>query len=362
MRTLWPLGPASAWMWAGLLSASAVHAESTCDFAREGNTLRLLSDCETDETLMIPDGLTLDGQGHRIVAVDPPGGGFAGAVVRSAGTEAYLRRLVIDAGRLAAICHPQAPEDQRLRAVLFVGASGSIVDNHVVAINQGPSGCQEGTGIEVRPAPAGSRVPRVLIRGNRIEHYQKTGIFVQGPLEAQIYFNRVQGEGPLNFIAQNGIHLTDGVRGEVKFNHVSDTIYTGSEVSSTGLLVVGSDAGLALSSNHVAAADVNIRLVGVRNADVRSNFVEQATYDGIALDGLTDTTARNRVAANRIEDCDVGVSLFGRGATSNTVVLNRIDDSSSAAIQEAMGAHRNLIFNNTANGAPPAAAFEPLPL
>jgi hypothetical protein len=311
----------------------------------------LLGDCETDETLFIPAGMTLDGRGHRVTVLDPAGGSFTGAVVQNSGPLAQLRALVIDAQGLAQVCHEATPDDQRLRGVLFIGASGSIVDNQI-AINQGASGCQEGTAIEVRAgAEANPRgTPYVAIRSNVIEHFQKTGIFVEGPLNVSIQGNRVQGEGAISYIAQNGIQLTGAVRGTLELNQVSGTIFAGSAWSSTGILVVGAPGDLLISSNHVQEADVAIRLTGVSGAEVRNNLLEQSTYDGITLDGRSDDAARNRIVGNRALDCDVGIDLLGAGARFNLVTLNQISDSGSAAIQVALGASDNLVAHNWLGG------------
>lgn len=333
-----------------VLGVASARAESTCRFNRQGDTLRLAADCQTDQTLFIPAGLTLDGQGHRVRAVDPPGGSFSGAVVRNEGSRANLKRLVIDAGNLLPVCHPTEPEDLRMRAVLFMGASGSITDNRIVAVNQGESGCQEGIGIEVRAGDAGER-PRVLIRGNHIQNFQKTGIFVRGSIDVDVHFNYVSGEGPVSFIAQNGIQLRDAVRGELKFNHVSGTIYTGSEVSATGILL-NDGASLEVSSNHVVDTDVGIRLLSVSGAEVHGNLIAAATYDGVTVDGSDGPTTHNRIVANRIADCEVGIDLFGEGARFNLVTANKISASGSAAIQVVLGASANAVFGNETGGDP----------
>ena len=127
-----------------------VLATTTCTFTTSGTTMTLNGDCTTDETILIPDGYTLDGNGHTITAVDPSGGHFLGAVVKNAGSTAHVKNLTVTALGLANVCDPPGPPDNRLRGILFDGASGSITNNTtVVNINQGASGCQEGNAIEV---------------------------------------------------------------------------------------------------------------------------------------------------------------------------------------------------------------------
>jgi hypothetical protein len=108
-------------VWMGLVVAvggggasSAQASASACSLVAHGQTLLLQADCRTDHTLVIPDGFALDGRGHEITAVDPPGGSFEGAVVQSGGNEAQVRNLRIKATNLAAVCHVAEPVDRRL--------------------------------------------------------------------------------------------------------------------------------------------------------------------------------------------------------------------------------------------------------
>ena len=139
-----------------------------CVFVTHGNRYKLKNNCITTETILIPDGMTLDGQWHTITAKDPDGGHFLGAVVMNDGDQASVKNLKISADNLAAACDAG---DDRLRGILFDGASGIIEDNKILALNQGPagSGCQEGNAIEARNAPFDGTHPgtkNVKIRDN----------------------------------------------------------------------------------------------------------------------------------------------------------------------------------------------------
>jgi hypothetical protein len=209
---------ASLW----LVSSSAAFAANNCTFRTIGRVMQLQRDCWTDATLSIPDGATLDGRDRTITAIDPEGGHFLGAVVRNAGSTAYVRNLTIQARGLADVCDSAGPPDQRLRGILFEAAAGAITGNRVLDINQGGSGCQEGAAIEIRgrAAAEGTPVQYVTIADNRIEGYQKTGVFVSGAVDATIVLNRIAGLGPVDFIAQNGIQLTSGARGRIQWNRI----------------------------------------------------------------------------------------------------------------------------------------------
>jgi hypothetical protein len=210
---------------------------NTCGFTTVGATMTLTGDCTTDTTITIPDGFTLDGDGYTLTAVDPFGGHFLGAVVASAGTEAHVQDLRITTSGLADVCDAGA---DRLRGILFDGASGSITGNTVTNIRQGASGCQEGNGIEVRNAPFDGTHPatkHVTIASNTVIGYQKTGILGNGDVFAEVTGNVVVGLGPVAYIAQNGIQIGFGGMGEVRGNDISGNAYTGcsnQEAAQTG--------------------------------------------------------------------------------------------------------------------------------
>ena len=55
--------------------------------------------------------------------------------------------------------------------------------------------------------------------------------------------NTVTGEGPVNYIAQNGIQMGYGAKGAVTSNIVTGNAYSGAnQASSGGILVVGGPA------------------------------------------------------------------------------------------------------------------------
>jgi len=331
-----------------LASSSAAFAASNCTFRTAGRTMQLQRDCWTDVTLSIPDGVTLDGRGRTITAVDPAGGHFLGAIVRNAGSTAHVRNLTIEARGLADVCDSEGPPDQRLRGILFQAASGSIVRNQLRGPNQTGSACQEGAGIEVRGAlPAqGAPLQQVVIADNRVQGYQKTGVLVIGVVEADIVSNRIEGLGPVSFIAQNGIQLSLGARGAIQGNRVEQNIYTGGNAASTGILLIEAGSPLEIERNRMEDNDIGIRVKSTSDVVIQSNVVSGSTYDGIAIDGLENTAQGNQIVANRLTENAVGVDLFGAGATANEVVGNRIVDSLQLGAQLAAGAASNVLENN----------------
>jgi uncharacterized protein len=232
-----------------------VKVQLGCQFSTSGTTMTLLTDCITDDTIHIPNGWTLDGDGHTITGVDPEDDHFVGAVVANAGSVAHVTDLTVTVDGLQDACDAGA---DRLRGILFDGASGSITNSHAIDINQGASGCQEGNGIEVRNAPFDTTGPdlAVTISGNVVTGYQKTGILANGSVVATILGNTVTGAGPIGYIAQNGVQVGFGGSGLVKANTISGNSYTGPDLG-CGILFFDAD-GVKQQSNTLFANERDV--------------------------------------------------------------------------------------------------------
>ncbi len=261
------------------LRADVATDPSSCSFAIAGATMTLAADCATDATITILSGFTLNGNDHTITAVDPGGGHFVGAVVRNGGDQANVENLTVAASNLTIACDAG---DNRLRGILFQGASGSITNNTVIDINQGASGCQEGNGIEVRNAPFDGTHPNtqvVVIAGNTVTNYQKTGIVANGDVAVVVTGNTTTGAGPVPYIAQNGIQVGFGGVGEVSGNTISANFYTGCShqaaamtgcvpYTATGLLLYDVDANSVKTNNNMLRENQsNYRLVTEQSLD-----------------------------------------------------------------------------------------------
>lgn len=286
-----------------------------CSFTSDSPsmTMTLNGDCTTDTTIAIPDGWTLDGAGHTITAVDPEGGHFVGGVVENAGAVAHVRGLTVTAFGLADVCDGGA---DRLRGILFDGASGSIVGNAVTDIDQGASGCQEGNAIEVRNAPFDGTHPNtkeVLISANVVTDYQKNGITANGDVRATIRDNVVTGAGMVDYIAQNGIQLGFGATGHVKGNDVGGNWYTPEAFVATGILLFEA-SGVVVLDNTVMDSQIGVAV---------ESWCLQAP-----------AASNNKVVRNAIFGAQAGVSVHtftfssvcDPHADNNKVILNTIAD------------------------------------
>jgi hypothetical protein len=360
---------------AGVGLGSTAQAATDCTFTTSGSTMTLDADCSTDATILIPQGVTLDGDGNTITAVEPGVGHFLGAVVKNSGTVAHVRDLRIVAANMANICDPGGVPDNRLRGILFDGASGSITDNVIDGVNQGASGCQEGNGIEVRNAPfdgTGSNPTAVTITGNTVNDYQKTGIVANGNVNVSVTHNELSGLSPVPSIAQNGIQIGFGATGAVRFNTIDGNWFTGANWTSAGVLVfqasgvavqhndlVDNQSGITVESwcylggpsgadnnlvqhNAISGSDYGVSVAAyvfssscdatANNNKVINNtingtgapgstgvFVGTGVFDG---SGTTATASGNKVNANKIKGFDVAIDLTG--ATGSKVHGNHV--------------------------------------
>ena len=301
-----------------LLAASVAASAATCTFTTVKKTKILNGNCTTTTSIVVPDGYTLDGAGHTITAMDPIGNHFKGGIIQNGGAVANVTNVTVTVSGLANVC--DAGPD-RLRGVLFDGASGSITNVTALNINQGASGCQEGNGIEVRNFGASPTTIRVNIDGNTVTGYQKNGITANGDTDATITDNVVKGAGPINYNAQNGIQVGFGATGMVKRNTVSDNSYTGASTIATGILITSDQSsgdelcvGVQVMQNTVSENDVgviaqqvgfdgfnapatatNVKIVNntISKAGITNGYVYQA---GVADQGNNDKIISNTIS------------------------------------------------------------------
>jgi hypothetical protein len=119
------------------------------------------------------------------------------------------------------------------------GTRTDITNSEVRFIGDGlngtflPTGAQHGVGAAWRLGSDGS------IDSSYVHHYQKNGLLVANPGTTVTTSNsHIQGLGPVNFIAQNGVQYSDHSLGEVRNNLIEDNEYTGPQNTfSTGLLL-----------------------------------------------------------------------------------------------------------------------------
>jgi hypothetical protein len=196
-------------------------------------------------------------------------------------------------------------------------ASANVTGSSIHDIGETPlNGSQHGTAIYYRALVSGTASGTVS--GNTITRYQKNGITVNGNVSATITKNTVTGEGPVDYIAQNGIQVGYGAKATVTGNTVSRNAYTGTNLASSGgILVVGGECfgpglaytvGLDISKNTLTNNDVGVWLV---NADTNCNAPTTKTnnnvkFNTISNDAVTNTTGFNATCGYQAGVGDVG--------------------------------------------------------
>jgi parallel beta-helix repeat protein len=199
-----------------------------------------------------------------------------------------------------------------------VGAvSVNVTDSNIHDIGETPlNGDQHGAGIYYRSLTTFAATG--TISGNTLTNYQKGGIVVNGNVTAMITNNIVTGQGPVDYIAQNGIQLGYGAKGTVTNNTVTGNAYTGANLASSGgIIVIGGPCfgppnaytvGLTIATNTLTNNDVGVWLLNA-NESCRTpstktdNTVKSNT---ISNDAVTNTTGFSATCGYQVGVADVG--------------------------------------------------------
>jgi hypothetical protein len=181
------------------------------------------------------------------------------------------------------------------------GGDINVKNSSVHNIGEVPfNGTQHGVGIYFVDGGTGS------IHKNMVSLYQKGGIVVTGlNSSAKIQQNTVTGEGPVNYIAQNGIQVSRGATGDVSNNTVSGNAYTGLGGASSGGVLIFGGCGGPLTTG-----------VDVKNNTLINNDVGVFLFNGPDADcgGIPATPTNNSAHNNTITNSAVtNISGFGPG-------------------------------------------------
>lgn len=144
------------------------------------------------------------------------------------------------------------------------------------------------------------------ITGNHVWRYQKGGIVVTGETcSATISENIVNGQGPVDYIAQNGIEVGLGATGLVMRNTVTGNSYTGTSTVSGGIIVFGGPGYQGYFSGYDGAYSVGVQIVGntvigndvgIWLTQVDANFNPPATATNIKV--INNTVSDDAVTNN----------------------------------------------------------------
>jgi parallel beta-helix repeat protein len=228
------------------------------------------------------------------------------------------------------------------------GGSANIIGNHITLIrNSGYPGTSCGFGEAVRVGRmAESTSGSAQIAGNIIDKYERNGVTIDNAgSSAGIINNRVFGAGAGNgstIETQNGIQVSRGATASILHNFVSQNIFGGTGMASTGIFLcansvsfgcTGTSGAVVTDHNSVASNDQGIYMAGSGSggsgtgATTTHNRVKSSGKEGIVLDGTSNS---------EVED--------NKSDSNGTSGIKAFDNSNSNDIQD------NKVNNNGANG------------
>jgi len=151
-------------------------------------------------------------------------------------------------------------------------SSAAVINNNIHDIGETPlNGAQHGIGIYFRSFFLNGSATG-MVSNNTLSLYQKGGIVAIGQgVNVTITDNSVTGQGPVNYIAQNGIEIGYGARASVMRNTVTGHAYIGTnDAAAGGIIVVGGDAYGTCPDGNPCPYTVDTRIVQniVRESDV----------------------------------------------------------------------------------------------
>jgi parallel beta-helix repeat protein len=177
-------------------------------------------------------------------------------------------------------------------------------------------GTQHGVAVYYRALGTGTATG--TISGNTLTNYQKGGITASGAVSATITNNTVTGQGPVNYIAQNGIQVGYGANATVTGNTVTGNAYTGANLASSGgILVVGGPCyglpytvGLTIKNNTLTGNDVGVWLFNAAADCVHAP--DKATNNIVKMNAISNDAVTNTTGFTATCGYQAGVSDLGK--------------------------------------------------
>ncbi len=149
--------------------------------------------------------------------------------------------------------------------VVVNAAAVDVATTTIHDIGESPlNGSQHGVGVlytTINQAGASTGTAATgTLSSTTITKYQKNGVVISGSgAKVSLLNNTVIGEGPVNYIAQNGIQISFGASARLVDNDVSLNNYTPSKVTACGLLIykAGGVSGATKTGISYIKADNN---------------------------------------------------------------------------------------------------------
>jgi hypothetical protein len=218
--------------------------------------------------------------------------------------------------------------------VLNNGGSVTVRNANIHDIGEVPfNGSQHGVGVYFVYDTGATGA----VLNSHVWRYQKGGIVVNGPSDsATVANNVVNGLGPVNFIAQNGIQFGWGAEGTITHNIVTGNAYTLLSIwDSEGILVFGGPGvgatyttNMQIANNTATGNDVGIDMGnysdGVTPAPKSTN--NKVINNTVSNDAITNNacfgTIVNGTCVGGLFHYQVGISNYGD--TNDKVIGNTV--------------------------------------
>lgn len=210
--------------------------------------------------------------------------------------------------------------------------SVDVLNSTIHDIGETPlNGSQHGIGIYYRAFNLGGSATG-KVSGNTLTNYQKGGIVVNGVgSNVVVSNNKVNGQGPITWTAQNGIQFGYGSSGSAMKNIVTEHSYLGSGTASGGIIVVGGDGyigaittGIQVIQNTVTGNDVGVWLsnidgdynavtdqtnIKVVNNTISNDGCNNSYQAGVADQGTNDKIINNTISGIGYQSCGVAIDV-----------------------------------------------------
>jgi parallel beta-helix repeat protein len=327
-------------------NAAFTTIQAAVDAAQSGDTISVARGTYREQVI-IPSRLVglklLSAGGFRTIIQAPTTfGDGSGAIIHvNGGTFATIRGFTITG--------PQGGSETLVFGVLVDNnGSADVSFNRIVSIRSNPlSGNQDGVGIQIGQVgdaavgPTGRGVATIV--GNTITDYQKGGIVVGGlGSNADVRSNTIRGVGQTGVIAQNGIQISDGAGGRVRFNTVSGNSFTGPDAEGVGILVFNTGF-VQVESNTTTGNDEGILVDDSSQVSVRFNTSNRNFFNGIGVLGGSGNLVSFNTTRSNVFD---GINL--EDTTANLIERNNASNNGRDGIALEATATGNLIRRNTA--------------
>jgi hypothetical protein len=300
---------------AGGASAAPLSGFGCANNDVSGTTVTLTSDCYTAHTLNVPDGMTLDGNGHTITAVETSDNSntFAGAVVQSASGTTTPASL--DVKNLNIATNFGLNSDQTVFGISFDNARGSLTNVSVSGITHGINGQ---TNRAVRVNNALTARAAFAVNGLTIRNYSKSGLYVNGPVDVtatamNIGFTANPDGSQLTSLAGNSVTLLNGASGSIKNSTIAGNRYATDDApapadSAATAILLFNVGTVAVSGNSIIGTDSD---VGV-----------DALNTGTAPSAITVTCNSIARTAGGHADTHYGQAITVDGTSTGPLALN----------------------------------------